>query len=156
MHHNESLISSVGRRCRLHDPLVRRRLIEAGRAGLGAKSAADFAGISRSTFFDWFKRAREARERIDRGEDVGPREALFLDFLDEFDQVMATREVEALAVVFAAAERGEWRAAAWFLERSFPDRWGQRTWRQKQPDQVPEVSVEALERLIKECLGENS
>jgi len=31
-----------------------------------------------------------------------------------------------VASVIAAAQRGHWQAAAWLLERSFPERWGRK------------------------------
>jgi endogenous inhibitor of DNA gyrase (YacG/DUF329 family) len=35
----------------------------------------------------------------------------------------ATQEERLLAQIAAAANRGAWRAAAWILERRFPERW---------------------------------
>jgi hypothetical protein len=37
---------------------------------------------------------------------------------------LARAEPGLVATLIAAAQRGEWRPAAWLLERAWPERWG--------------------------------
>jgi hypothetical protein len=41
-------------------------------------------------------------------------------------QRLEQAEPGLVAAIIAAAQRGSWQAAAWLLERSFPDRWARR------------------------------
>jgi hypothetical protein len=43
---------------------------------------------------------------------------------------MARAEPGLIAAILRAAQGGSWQAAAWLLERSFPDRWGKPEGRQ--------------------------
>ena len=129
------------------------RVAEATRAGLSASAIADYAGIGRSTFFEWMRRGREAGEALDAGLSIESSEHPFLDFVDEFRRVQATTEVEALAVIGRAADGGNWRAAAWYLERAHPDKWGPPHRRQPPPEPIPVVDIDALERKIARFLG---
>lgn len=124
------------------------RVAEATRAGLSASAIADYAGIGRSTFFEWMRRGREAGEALDAGVSIEASERPFLDFVDEFRRVQATTEVEALAVIGRAADSGNWRAAAWYLERAHPDKWGPPHRRHPPPEPTPVVNIEELERKI--------
>jgi hypothetical protein len=47
------------------------------------------------------------------------------EFSDQYQKALAEAEMSSLAKVRAAAG-SDWKAAAWFLERRAPDRWGRR------------------------------
>jgi transposase-like protein len=81
------------------------KILEALRAGNYLTSAAALAGVSRSTLHAW----RQEHPH----------------FADAVDQARAHAEARNDAIVQMAA-RTQWQAAAWWLERSFPDRWGRR------------------------------
>jgi len=49
-----------------------------------------------------------------------------------------------VASVIAAAQRGHWQAAAWLLERSFPERWGRR---EPQTPPVPQDRFSEVDEL---------
>jgi hypothetical protein len=80
------------------------------RAGNYVETAAVLAGIHKDTFYDWVKRGRRGQE---------PHAAFVL----EVDRAMAHAEAREVARIVKAAER-EWQAAAWRLERRYPQRWG--------------------------------
>ena len=94
-------------------PQVRERIAESIRAGAYAEQAARAAGITPSTYYDWIKRG-EAGERP------------FSEFSDAVRACEAEAEVAAITVLRDAAQTGEWRAAAHYLERRHPERWGRR------------------------------
>jgi hypothetical protein len=89
------------------------RLIQAVRGGNYLRTAAAFAGISYSTLRRWLLKADDPE---------APPE--YVVFKEELEKARADAEVAALAKVQKAASEGDWRAAQWFLERSFPDHWG--------------------------------
>lgn len=91
------------------------RLIQAVRGGNYLVTASGFAGISYSTLRRWIQKAEDPN--------APPEYAIFRE---ELEKARADAEVAALAKIQKAASEGDWRPAAWFLERSFPDRWGRR------------------------------
>lgn len=92
---------------------VRERILSAIRAGNYIDTAAQSAGICKDTFYSWMTKG-EARG--------APRE--YSDFTDAVKKARAQAQVDALAIIQLAANSGNWRAAAWYLEKSFPDRYG--------------------------------
>lgn len=100
----------TGRKCKLTDEPVR-RILDVLATGGTHRTACRVAGISTSTFYSWLERGER--------EPSGP----FPEFLDAVRQVEAQREVEALATISKAAGE-DWRAAAWYLSRRYPNRWG--------------------------------
>jgi hypothetical protein len=77
----------------------------------------------------------------------------------ELEQVLAraTEETRLVAVIAAVAGKGNWRAAAWLLERH-PERWGvqRRVQVELQPESKPDDpcrEVDELARLRRERLG---
>lgn len=104
----------VGRPSKIVDPAVRETLRGAIALGASINQAASAAGIDASTFRRWRIRA-EAEEE--------PYQTFFGELLMERD--VAT--VRKLQIIDKAAQAGTWQAAAWWLERNFPDEYGQRT-----------------------------
>lgn len=83
--------------------------------GASLDGAAAACGVPPSTFWDWLKRGR--------AEDAIP---VYRDFVDQVEQALGRFELEKSSVIDKAS-RKEWTAAAWQLERRFPDRYGRRT-----------------------------
>jgi hypothetical protein len=48
----------------------------------------------------------------------------FQDFHSVIKKALSRGETNYVNVIKKAAESGTWQAAAWMLERKFPDRWG--------------------------------
>lgn len=97
-------------------PKISQELIEkiclAVRAGNYIETAAAYAGVNKSTLYDWLKRGARARGG-----------GIYKDFSNAVEQAMATAEVHMVAKIAKAAERN-WGAAAWHLERTRPARFG--------------------------------
>lgn len=90
--------------------------------GLTIEKAAETVGVSATTVHNWLARGEEWRDA-----DVVPAgEEPFLEFLYATTRARAQAVELALAGIIEAGKE-DWRAWAWFLERSFPDEYGRRT-----------------------------
>lgn len=94
-------------------PERQERIVELIRAGNYMEIAAQAAGIDVSTLYRWLQRGEKARS--------GP----YRQFRDAVMRARVEAEARAVVVVQKAALT-DWRAASWWLERAFPDRWGRR------------------------------
>lgn len=103
-----------GRRSRLNPALVD-QLCALLRAGNFIEAACGAVGLGVTTFHRWMREAEEP----DASDELR-------QFRLAVKRARAEAEVEALRHIQAAAARGTWQAAAWFLERSYPERWGRR------------------------------
>jgi hypothetical protein len=65
---------------------------------------------------------------------------------DEIEAARAEGEVRAIARIAAAATES-WQAAAWLLERQYPDRWGRPATRPEERPPAPLVAPDALDEL---------
>jgi transposase len=93
-------------------PEVQDKIVSALRAGNYQETAANFAGISKPTFYGWLERGRNEPDSI------------YSVFLDAVEKAKADAEVRDVALIDKAAHDGSWQAAAWKLERKFPQKWG--------------------------------
>lgn len=97
-------------------------IIEALRAGNYLETASAFAGISVSTLRNWLRAGRR-----------GSTPAL-AEFYRSVTKARATAEMDAMDRI---RRDPAWQAAAWRLERMYPQRYGRRT-DQPQRDSRPE------------------
>lgn len=95
-------------------PEVQERIVQALRAGNYQETAATYANITAKTFYEWMK----------RGESDDESERIYRDFREAVEKAKADAEVRDVALIDKAATDGSWQAAAWKLERKFPQRWG--------------------------------
>jgi hypothetical protein len=102
------------------------KLIEALRAGAYRIDACRAAGIHYNTLLAWEKKG-EAQEK---GE--------FSEFLEALRMAEAEAVITNIDVITRAAQDGDWRAAAWFLEHKYPDRWARL---EKRADQDQAVTI---------------
>lgn len=94
-------------------PELQERIVQAIRAGNYIETAAAYAGIAKSTLYDWLKRGARAKTGKYRA------------FSDAVQRALAEAEVRDVAIIGKAAQE-QWQAAAWRLERKFPERWGRK------------------------------
>jgi len=94
-------------------PELQQKIVDAIRMGAYIETAAAYAGINKSTLYDWMRRGARAKS------------GKYKEFSNAIEKALAESEMRDLAVI-AKASQENWQAAAWRLERKFPDRWGRR------------------------------
>jgi len=92
------------------------RLFEAIELGGAYTTACDYAGISVSTFCAW----------RDGTYPRGVSQALKLRFSEGLGRAIAHADIRDLTVIRDAAQSGDWKAAAWGLERRRPKEYGRK------------------------------
>ena len=109
-------------------PAVQARIVQAIVGGNDNKVAAAYAGIGESTFYAWLERGRKERARLAASPNARPRakETPFVEFLASIQKAQADAETRNVALIAKAAQEGTWTAAAWWLERKYPERWGRK------------------------------
>lgn len=80
------------------------RLVEGIKLGMTNKLAAQYAGVSESTFYAWRQKGRAG-------------EPEYLELLESIKRAEAQSAAHCLAVIKKAAQEGNWTSAAWLLER---------------------------------------
>lgn len=98
-----------------------RALLDALKGGADINTASQFAGLNYATVYRWVERGQRENERIEEGLPADPSEAEFLELWQAMRKARAEAVVRNVAQVQKAAAQGEWRAAAWWLERSVSD-----------------------------------
>jgi len=87
-------------------PLVKKKLLEATIAGATLKAAAAYAGIHRDTLAVWRAENEQFAEEMQRAEGMAA--------------------VGHTFSIKKCSDGGDWRAAAWWLERRCADEWAKR------------------------------
>lgn len=124
------------------------RIIAALNAGTFFDDACSYAGISKSAGYEWLARGKAAREeQAEKGEqhELPGDERVYAEFADAVEKARAGAVVANLAVIRTAAQKGNWQAAAWFLERTKPEKYGrfQRPAGGSDPDEVTTEAARA-------------
>jgi hypothetical protein len=123
---------------RLNDKKLVERLLFALRKGATYALACNYAGMSPTTFSVWMRRGE--KQLNNEEEDCDEHLKLYLK----------VKEAEGEAVLIwldlieTAASNGNWQAAAWKLERRYPNEYGRFTPEQpKNPEPIDNTSDEA-------------
>lgn len=125
---------------------VQKKIVEAISLGNYQDVAAQYAGIDRATFYRWMEKGRQDEP-----------EPLYKAFHDAVEAAKASAEVRAVVQINRAATEGTWQAAAWWLERTRPKKYGRFDRNEiSGPDGGPmriDVSTEDLERKVAAILA---
>jgi hypothetical protein len=105
------------------------KLTQAIQLGATYELACNYAGIDYSTFARWMNEKRDFREAIKEAE--------------------GKASVVWLAKIEQAASEGNWQAAAWKLERRYPEQYGRRVQDVRARIDVRELTDEELEAIAK-------
>lgn len=82
------------------------------RAGTTIDVAAAAVGVNRATIYRWLAAGEKARKGT-----------YTRDLREAIERARAESESLLVARIGSAAAKGSWQAAAWLLERRFPERW---------------------------------
>lgn len=107
--------------------VAERRILDALRDGATMALAARAAGISPRTLRRWRDRHEGFNRKVQRAK--------------------AEAGADALDTINAAADEGDWRAAAWMLEKRFPDQYGEAS-------DLPQEEIEAFVETVRETIRE--
>ncbi|MDN3262872.1 hypothetical protein QWJ26_24310 [Streptomyces sp. CSDS2] len=128
-------------------------IVRASAVGANTFLAAEAAGVSRATLARWMARGRDAAEARDAGETADPHDDAYVALYRRVELARAQMATRALARVLQAGAgslvleervrtytdpvtgldveerqvrylRPDWRAAAWWLARVFPEHYG--------------------------------
>jgi|LakMenEpi03Aug12_release.lakeMendotaPanAssembly.Ray.scaffolds.fasta_scaffold360217_2 transposase len=97
-------------------PTLQDKICNAIAAGSYSEIAARYAGVSSTTFYKWMA--------LGDGDNA---ESPYREFREAVENARATSEVRNIGLIQQAANNGTWQAAAWYLERTSPARWGRRS-----------------------------
>ncbi len=133
-----------------------------------AADAALLAGISEAAFYLWMQRGQTEAERLEAEPRAKPKasEAPFVEFLEAIKKAKPLRKRALLGRIgTASADPKSWQAAAWLLERSYPEEFGEQRKillaaereLEKALDQLHDrLSPEAYADIVAVLAGENS
>jgi hypothetical protein len=92
---------------------IRDKIVEAILAGNYQDAAARYAGIDPATFYRWMQKGDGTDDH-------------YGEFREAVENAKAAAEVENVAIIRRAARDGTWQAAAWWLERTRPQKYGRK------------------------------
>lgn len=113
----------TGRPTLLTDELEQ-RIVNVVKSGAYLDDAAAYAGIARSTLFQWLATGKQADTKHANGHELTDHEQRCRAFMDAVETARAEAGLRNLALIQTAAQEGAWQAAAWYLERTNPKKWG--------------------------------
>lgn len=129
-------LQSINRALSSVDESKVKTLIDALKGGADITSASTFAGLNYSTVYMWVERGQRENERIEAGLGAQETEAPYLDVWQRMRKARAEAVVRNVAQIQKAAQQGEWKAAAWWLERAVPEHYAQK---RGEPKSLPEA-----------------
>lgn len=101
-------------------------LLDALKGGADIRTASQFAGLNYSTVYMWVERGQRENERVEAGLGSSDDEQAYLDLWQRMRKARAEAVVRNVAQVQKAAQQGDWKAAAWWLERTVPEHYAQK------------------------------
>jgi hypothetical protein len=101
-----------------------KRIVEMADSGVSRDKIAAGVMMSRSQLYLWLATGRKERKRREKGGE--PDEGLddLVDLVSLVEAAEARLMERCVRRIDAAAESGTWQAAAWLLERKWPDHFG--------------------------------
>lgn len=104
-------------RLKLTDELIN-ELCKYKRSGLTNKSVCYAANISERSFYEYLNRGEADLQ--------AGKKSIFTRFFQSYKKAETMHKLKRLNQIEKAAEEGNWQAAAWELERCYPDEYGKR------------------------------
>jgi transposase len=85
------------------------------RAGNYQKVVAQYIGVDESTWYRWLQKGEKAKNK----------RSIYYKFYKAVKKAEAEAHARNVAVIQQAAQT-QWQAAAWWLERKYPELWGRK------------------------------
>jgi hypothetical protein len=114
----------VGRTTEL-TPQVQSELLTMLTTGAYIEHACQAVGIHPATYYNWMNRGQTYKDTLESGEKLVKDDKPFFEFFEAITRARARTSTRVSGLVMKAAEK-DWRAAAWWLEQSFPKEWGRK------------------------------
>ena len=129
-------LARVERESPAFTPQAVERVLRGVEAGLARSRAAALAGLSAGTLLAWERLGLEGDTR-------------YTELAEALARADVAAEETLLKVIRdAAVDDGDWKAAAWVLERRFPQAWGPQA--KPAADDLTKLSDDEIERRLKE------
>ena len=93
-------------------PETQKKIVQAIELGASYELAANYAGVSYDAFNDWMNKGRSQQSGI------------YSQFYHDIKAAEGKGAVGWLEKIESAANDGNWQAAAWKLERRYPEAYG--------------------------------
>lgn len=119
------------------------KLTQAIQQGATYALACKYAGISHQTFAEWQRKAhdeleRRTKPRVKEGTPEWIEGQEFVTFLEAIQKAEGNAALSWLIKIEQAATDGHWQAAAWKLERRYPQEYGRTVVSHDTPPLTPE------------------
>jgi len=142
----------AGRRSFLNET-TQQRIIEGVTLGGLLPDIASHGGVSERSIQRWLERGRRYRDVLEADGLPNDADQPYYDFTTQYEDAVASVRLRMSGKILKAADgddvtgkEPDWKAAAWFLERTAPALWG----RKNVPDEViardEQVNIEQMTR----------
>ena len=128
-------------------PQVQDKILTAIRAGNYFDAACGYAGIGKGVGNEWLARGK--------GDHPRGKTKLFADFAEQVERARAESEAHAVAVIRNAMPTS-WQAAAWWLERTNPKKFGRKFQLAEETEGGAKIDSAALLAKLKRLAGEDT
>ena len=128
-------------------PETRTRVLDAIALGATYELAASYGGISYELFRQWMARGRglsEKQEKARKSRKLSDADAEFLAFFEDVTRAENEAVIKWLEKIELAASGSDWRAAAWKLERRYPQAYGRSVTEHRLDDESVEKGRELI------------
>lgn len=126
-------------------------------AGLSHKDASIVAGVTQRTFYTWKNKGRQLQAHLDLNlitiEELANKDLLYLQFFHAITIAEPLQKRNLILKIRLAADKAQhWTAAAWLLERKYPQEFGrvvklETNWRDEAKDKGIDAE-EMMEQMI--------
>jgi hypothetical protein len=135
------------------------KIINAVGNGNSINAAASLAGIAPRTIYSWLQQGRKYDEDRAQGDPISSKAYLYVRLVNGVRAARADLEARLVATVTGRAiDCEDWRAASWFLERSFHKSWGRKSVAtiEGDADNPVQVQVSWVDSIVKALKAEDS
>ena len=96
----------MGRNTKLNEQ-TEAKFLQGLKLGLTYELAASYAGVDRTTIYNWLRRGQDEPDGI------------YFDFFHAVKQSEGQCAAQCMTRIIDAAENGQWQAAGWIMERRY-------------------------------------